>query len=514
MTVAEQTNYVWRGLAMFADRGTTEAIVAGDRRLTFADLRTGVLTMAATLREQGLRSGTGVAVLATNSPETVVLHLALHLLGCRSIWIARAPRQHQADFLRRAGAEVFVYDPRTHGPAGADFAKAVGPLPVLCLGPGGAGPDIVAHRPTTAPPEPTEVVADPESLFQTSGTTGRPKLVHHRHGLFRSLIVFAEQWVALGRPVLRHLGMGGHWHVAQQMTTLMVLFMGGTLVLHDGFSAPAALDLIERERVTSTVVTPAMLYELLDDPALATADLSSLLVVTCGGSAAAPARLAEAIDRLGPVLRIVYAMSESPGITELPGLTRDPAHPERLRSCGLPYGDVKVQVRDDAGAVVPAGVTGMVWASSVLVMSGYWDDPGLTARTLVDGWLRTGDLGYRDADGYLYLVDRATDMIVTGRGATNVHCRPIEDALFAHPGVRSAAVVGVPDAAVGEAVHAFVVRGDGAEVTAAELRAHVAAALNDTWAPAAVDFVDALPLTANGKVDKLALRERARAGVP
>ncbi len=503
-------NYVWRGLELFASRGDTEAIVAGEQRITYAEVRTGVLTMAATLREHGLRSGMGVAVLVSNPPEAVTLQLALHLLGCRPVWIARAPQRHQADFLRIARADTFVYDPRTHAAVGREFAEVVRPVPVLCLGPGGVGPDLLAHRPTTAPPEPTEVVAEPEAVFQTSGTTGRPKLVHHQHKLFRSLLVFAEQWVALGRPVLRHLAVGGHWHVAQQMTSLMVLFMGGTMVLEDGFVPETFLELVERERATSTVITPAMLSGLLDSPALATADTSSLQVVTCGGSATSPARLAQAIERLGPVLRIVYAMSESPGITELPGLAHDPDHPERLRSCGLPYGDVKVEIRDATGAVLPTGETGMVWASSVLVMAGYWGEPELTAQSLVDGWLRTGDVGYRDADGYLYLVDRASEVIVTGLGATNVYPRPIEDALAEHPAVRAAAVIGVPDPDLGEAVLAFVVA-DGA-VAEDELREHVVAALNQTWSPRRVEFVDELPLTPGGKVDKIALRERA--GVP
>lgn len=503
-------NYVWRGLAMFADRADAEAIVSGDLRWTFADLRTRVLTMAATLREHGLRSGMGVAVLTTNPPEAIVAHLALHLLGCRSIWIAKAPRSHQAEFLRRAQAEAFIYDPRTHAADGREFAAFVAPLPVFCLAPGGVGPDLVAHRPSVDPPRWTEVTDEPESLFQTSGTTGRPKLVHHRQALFASLLGFADLWVAQGRPVLRHLSVGGHWHVAQQMTALMVLLMGGTMVLHDGFEATAVLGLIERERVTSIVITPAMLYALQDHPALASTDLSSLAVVTCGGSSAAPARLTEAIERLGPVLRIVYAMSESPGITELPGLTYDPQRPQRLRSCGLPYGDVRVQVRDDAGAVVASGEIGVVWVASVLVMAGYWGEPELTRQTLVDGWLRTGDIGYLDADGYLFLVDRAADMIITGQGAANVYTRPIEDALMAHPAVRSAAVIGVPDEAMGEAVRAFVVRARDATVTAGELRQHVVAALSETWAPREVEFVDALPLTDGGKVDKAALRQRVR----
>lgn len=502
---------MWDVLALFASHGDAEAIVWGERRLTFTDVRAGVLTMAATLRDHGLRSGMGVAVLAGNRPATVFVHLALHLLGCRSVWIATAPKGQQAEFLQLAQVDAFIYDPGSHGAAGGEFAQVVSPLPVFCLGPDGTGPDLLAHRPTTAPPDAPEVTHEPESLFQTSGTTGRPKLVHHRHQLFRSLPGFAASWVAEGRPVLRHLSVAGHWHVATQMTAVMVLCMGGTMVLRHGFDPATFLRLVEEERISSTVLAPPMLYQLLDHPALATTDCSSLMVVTCGGSATIPARLIEAADKLGPVVRVVYAMSESPGITELPGATLDLDHPERLRSAGLPYGDVRVQVRDARGDVLPTGETGEVWVRSVLVMAGYWGEPELTRQTLVDGWMRTGDVGYLDADGYLYLVDRVSDMIITGSGSANVYTGPIEHALTAHPQVRAAAVIGVPDQEYGEAVYAFVVPATDATVTGDELRAHVATSLSEVWKPREVEFVNALPMVPTGKVDKAALRERHRA---
>jgi fatty-acyl-CoA synthase len=141
-------------------------------------------------------------------------------------------------------------------------------------------------------------------------------------------------------------------------------------------------------------------------------------------------------------------------------------------------------------------------------MSGYWGQPELTGQTLVDGWLGTGDVGYLDADGYLYLVDRQKDIIITGLGSTNVYCRPVEDVLAGHPGVSAAAVIGVPDGALGEAVHAVVVPAAGTSVTGEELCELVRSELNEIWAPKHVEFVDKLPLTDVGKVDKNALRAR------
>jgi fatty-acyl-CoA synthase len=500
-------NYVYRFLERFAAHGSAEAVVAGSRRLTYADLRSGTLRLAATLREQGCRSGQGVAVVAGNSPEVIMLHLALHLLGCRSVWIATSPRQHQRQFLEQAEVDCLIYDPATHGEAGRELAAA-GPVPVYCLGPDGSGPDLLGHQPSIDPPGPHEPTDEPQSLFQTSGTTGRPKLVHHRQRLFEILPGLADDWVAEGRPVLRHLSLMGHWHVAGQMTALMVLHMGGTLVLLTRLDMPDFLATMAREKINSTVVSPPVLSMLLDHPDLATTDTSDLQVVTCGGSAVSPARVRQTLERLGPVLRVVYAMSESPGITELTGAAVDPDHPERLRSAGLPYGDVRLQIRDEQGTVLPAGGTGEVWVRSALVMDGYWGEPELTSESLVDGWLRTRDIGYLDSDGYLYLVGRSSEMILTGAGSTNVYPRPIEEALIEHPQVTAAAAVGVPDDLHGEAVHAYVVPAAGATVTGAELRDHVITALNETWAPREVEFVDELPLMAIGKVDRAALRAR------
>jgi fatty-acyl-CoA synthase len=499
-------NYVWHFLDRFAELGDAEAVVAGERRLTYGGLHDGTLRLAATLREHGFGSGDGVAVLVGNTPEAIMLHLAAHLLGCRTVWIATAPRRHQRAFVELARVDRLIYDPATHGEVARELAEAAGPLEVFCLGPGGLGPDLPAHRPSTDPPDRHRAVAEPRSLFQTSGTTGRPKLVLHRQRLFAVLPGLADDWLADGRPVLRHLSLMGHWHVAGQMTSLMVLHMGGVVVLLTRLDIPEFLATIESERINSTVVSPPVLSMLLDHPALASTDHRSLRVVTCGGSATAPARVAETVDRLGPVLRIVYAMSESPGITELPDIAHDPDHPQRLRSAGLPYADVRLEIRDDHGRVLPAGETGEVWVSSSLVMDGYWGEPELTARALVDGWLRTGDVGHLDEDGYLYLVGRTSEVILTGAGSTNVYPRPIEDALLEHPEVQAAAVIGVPDEALGEAVHAYVVRAGGSTVTGDALCAHVADALNQTWAPREVEFADELPLNASGKVDRVALR--------
>jgi fatty-acyl-CoA synthase len=175
---------------------------------------------------------------------------------------------------------------------------------------------------------------------------------------------------------------------------------------------------------------------------------------------------------------------------------------------------VRLEVRDEDGNPVPTGVDGEIWISSRLNFAGYWGDPELTAETLVDGWVRTRDVGHLDEDGFIYLVDRTTDMIITHRRSWNIYSRPIEDVLAAHPQVRAAAVIGVPDTVVGEVVHAYVVPVDGATVTGEELAETVGAELNDMWQPKVVEFVDKLPLTRANKIDKKALRARYAAEHP
>lgn len=518
-----QGSYVHGALDLFSELGNRDALIGGGRRLTFRQLRQSVLDMAARFRSYGVRPGSAVLVAVTNTVEGPILQLALHLLGCRSMWIAPVTsRREIMEFAKLAKPDVFVYDSRQSGDLGREISSSLGSIPVLCLGSAGIGPDL------TAPLEPgmpswdlTVQTPQPESFLQTSGTTGTPKLVHHQHGFYAQILALGRQYRDAGLPVLRHLSHSPMWLASGQMTTLFNLFTGGVLFLREEWDALAFLRTVESERLTSTFLTPPMLYEVLDHPALEGADFSSMFMFNVGAGPASPSRLRQAIARFGPVLRIVYGLSEAVVITALPGLTEDPEHPERLRSCGQPYGDVRIEIRDtarieDAGqtenagrtesAPVPVGQTGEVWVSSKLSFSGYYGQPELTAATIVDGWVRTRDLGYLDSDGYLYLVDRVHDMIVTHRRNWAIFCRPIEDAIAEHPQVRAAAVIAVPDETVGEVPCAYVVTVKDADVTEAELIALVTQSLNEMWAPQAVRFVEQLPRNRSAKVDKQALR--------
>ncbi|MEH1165934.1 AMP-binding protein [Micromonospora sp. CPCC 205539] len=500
------TTYVHRALDLFAEFGDREALVGGGRRLTYTEAAAQVRAMAATLTRQGVRPGAAVLVTVANAVEGPLLQLALHLIGCRTMWVAPVTARREVDeFIRLARPDALVYDARDPASLGPALAAALPGTPVCCLGAGGAGPDLTAADTDLA--ELPAVVPPPESFLQTSGTTGSPKLVHHRESFYAQILTLAAEFRAAGFPLLRHLSHSPMWLASGQITTLFNLFTGGVLFLRDAWDPVAFVDTVQRERINSTFVTPPMLYEVLDHPALEGADFSAMFMFNVGAGPAAPARLRQAIARFGPVLRIVYGLSEAVIITALPGLTDDPAYPQRLRSCGRPYGDVRIEIRDEDGTVLAPGRDGEVWVRTRLSFAGYHGQPELTAQTLADGWVRTRDIGHLDDDGYLYLVDRADDKILTQLRSWPIYCRPIEDVLAGHPQVRAAAVIGVPDGTAGEVPYAYVVPAPGATVTARELIDLVAAELNEMWAPTEVEFTDRLPVNRSMKVDKRALRE-------
>jgi fatty-acyl-CoA synthase len=251
-----------------------------------------------------------------------------------------------------------------------------------------------------------------------------------------------------------------------------------------------------------------MVYVLLDHPGIAEADLRSIELIIYGASPMSPARLIEAMKRFGPVFMQLYAQSEAPNtVTVLHKADHDPERfPHRLASCGVPVVGNQVKLLDPDGREVPAGDVGEICVRGPLVMAGYWNKPEETARALRHGWLYTGDLARRDEDGFLYIVDRSKDMIISG--GFNVYPREIEDVLTAHPAVAAAAVIGVPDEKWGEAVKAVVVLKAGSSASAEALIALVRDRKGVVYAPKSVDFADSLPVTGLGKPDKKVLRAR------
>ncbi len=510
-------HYVVRALELFAEYGDREALVFGETRFTYTELRTAVLDIAANLVDSGLRPGATVAIMLGYPPQAPMIQLALHLLGCRTAWASNAGSPTElAAYLDQVRPEALLYEVAVHEERCRDIVGRLG-IPAFCVGPDGAGPDIVAPRPAGSVPFDVDSVTGaatgrPESVFQTSGTTGIPKALLHTANLYEQILTLAEQIVAADEPRYRHLSVTPMWFVAGQTSAFLYLFTGGTLLVMRFFQAKDFLALLEREQVNSTFITPLMLYELLDHADIDKYDLSAMEVLSVGTAASNPGRLRQAAARFGPVVRITYGLSESPFISAFPGVGDHPHREDRIGSCGPAYGDVRLQIRGDDGTVLPAGRTGELWVASKLNFAGYVDRPEQTAEALVDGWVRTGDLGHVDDEGYIYLTGRASDVIITTYGSYHIFPRAIEDALTTHPRVRAAAVIGVPHPVLGEAAHAYVVVDEGATVTEEELRELVTDKLTWAWTPRSFDFVDDLPRTGSGKTNTRQLREEYAAG--
>jgi fatty-acyl-CoA synthase len=385
----------------------------------------------------------------------------------------------------------------------------------LSLGPSPLGRDLLetAARQSPAPVPAQGSHEDLGELVFTSGsTTGRPKLAGYS---FERLTALTRHWETPTDPAdpgfaaftdaqpVRLLAVPSLTSVPG-IGLVPTLLHGGTIVLTDGFETGDVLKAIERDRVTVATMVPTRLYRLLEHPDLATTDLSSLRLLIYMGAPIAEPRLREALSQLGPILAQSYGQNEARMISVLHPADHVNGRPELLRSAGRARPGVELTVRDRADTSVSAGTIGEVCVRSPYVMNGYFRQPELTARTVTDGWIRTGDLGYLDAEGYLFLVDRLRDMaIVEGH---NCYTREVEDVLAAHPAVRQAMVVALPDEETGEALHAAVVGQPEIVVHEEELRARVRAEKSRWHVPRTIIVLDEIPLTPVGKPDKQALR--------
>jgi long-chain acyl-CoA synthetase len=312
---------------------------------------------------------------------------------------------------------------------------------------------------------------------------------------------------------LVHLHAGPLFHLAAGGRALSTTVVGGRHVVLPRFGPAEVLAAVARHRITALTVVPTMLSMILQQPDFGAHDLSSLRAMTYGAAPMPEALLRRAMEAL-PGVRFMqsYGMTElSPLTTFLAAADHRPEAPaHRLRSAGRPVPGVEVRVADADDRTLPAGEVGEILVRGPNVMRGYWRRPEQTAQALRGGWMHTGDAGRFDADGYLYVVDRTKDMIISG--GENVYSTEVENALAEHPGVVQAAVIGIPDAKWGEAVHAVVVPRPGSDLDAAALIAWCRERIADYKCPRSVDFAAELSLSSVNKVDKAALRKPFWAG--
>jgi fatty-acyl-CoA synthase len=481
--------------------------LAGGPMVTVGEVRDATSQFVQALQSLGVARGSRVATLSSNRPE--VLHVAHSIQILAAVAVPMHPLSGIADHLNvlvDARVDVLIFDAERFGERAAELAKQAPGLTLIAFGASPAAEDLckLAARFTPAPLVAPKVDGSSISrLSYSGGTTGKPKALPgtQRSAIAAAQIMLAEwEWPSPPRVLsctpLSHAGSG---------MVLPTLMKQGTILIQPAFDALAVLQAIEEYRINCMMLVPTMLYKLLDHPRFREFDLSSLETVFYGASAISPARLKEAIERIGPVFFQFYGQAEAPmTITVLRKAEHDVNDLRRLASCGRPVPWVRVELLDSNQRPVADGEPGEICVQGPLVMDGYRDNPELTAEALKGGWLHTGDVAVRDPGGFLRIVDRTKDMIVSG--GFNIYPREIEDIIGEHRAVSQVAVIGVPDSKWGEAVKALVVMRPGATVKDAELIELVRARKGSFQAPKSVVFVESLPVTPLGKIDKKALR--------
>jgi fatty-acyl-CoA synthase len=470
------------------------------------------------LARSGVRPGDKVAILSGNDPVAFACAFGISRAG--AVWCPVNPRNEAAenrDLLDLFGCRCLIFQAALAPLVGKIVPQLPGLATLVCLDGEGAVPfppavsfgqwlDGLSDAPWQAEPADDVVM-----LAGTGGTTGRPKgVLLTGHGIETMTAITLMSYPFEGRP--RYLALAPLTHAAGVLC-FPVMTLGGEIVIMPAPDLAGFIALAAERKITHTFLPPTLIYMLLGHPDLPAADLSALQCLWYGAAPMSATRLAEAITRLGAVLGQLFGQTEAPMMIS----TLAPADhlrpdgsiaTERLSSAGRPGPLVQVAIMDGDGRLLGPGQRGEIVVRSSLVMAGYHRDPRATAAAFRFGWLHTGDIGYLDEQSYLFIVDRAKDMIITG--GFNVYSAEVEQALLAHPAIQDCAVVGLPDRNWGERVTAVVQPHPGRTVTAAEVRAFVKDRLGSVKAPKQVEVWPDLPRSKVGKVLKTAIKATLR----
>ncbi|MBT2304917.1 AMP-binding protein [Variovorax paradoxus] len=479
----------------------THVAATGTRRHTHAQLMKGVALHAAALAKRGIGRGDRVALLAPNSDALVRAILACWWLGAVACPLnIRWSTPELAHALQDSEAALLLVDE-----ALAALAPSSGPALVRLSA-------LEEEGARLEPPADTRTGGDAlAAILYTGGTTGRSKGVMLSHANFWTASI-ARAAELNNAPDSVSLLVAPLFHVAGLGRLVGQLIAGGHCVTMAQFRPAAVIEAIAEHRIGDIIVVPSMLQSLLDDPAFTPERVQSLARIAFGAAPMPPDLLDRALAAWPDAEFFqAYGLTETAGAVciNLPANHRPEARAlGLLNSVGRAGLGAEIIVADESGRELPRGEVGEVLARGPMVMQGYWRNPEATASALREGWLHTGDAGRMLSDGHLFIVDRLKDMIISG--GENVYCAEVEAALRSHPRVAQAAVIGVPDARWGEAVHAVVVMVDEAAATADELRAWCRERLAGYKCPRGISFLRELPMSAAGKVLKNALREQVR----
>ena len=476
--------------------------------LTVAQVRDETSRFLQALAAAGVGQGDRVSLIAPNIPECLHITHALQLLTALYVPIhPLSALSDQLTVIRDAGVKIMLFDASRFEARAAEIREAIPDIRLIAIGQSTLAEDIHALAAHFTPERLVAPISDEHDVIRlgySGGTTGKPKAIPscQRSGYLTGLYMQAV-WEWPEEPHILSCAPLTHAGGAMFMPALL---RGGTFLILPRFDPLQVMQTIQERRINCMMLVPTMIYALLDHPRFDEFDLSSLETVFYGASAIIPARLKEAIERIGPVFAQFYGQAEAPMVlTYFRKRDHDPNDPVRLASCGLPSPWVRLELHDSQGQPVPDGEPGEIVVQGPLVMDGY-RDPDLTAEAFAGGWLHTGDVAVRDPDGFLRIVDRTKDMIISG--GFNIYPRDVENIIAEHPAVAEVAVIGVPHPKWGEAVHAVIVLKPGMSASEAELCGPVAERKGNYQAPKTVEFVKAIPQTPVGKPDKKALRAR------
>jgi long-chain acyl-CoA synthetase len=496
-----------------------EAFVCGPTRLSYREVEQRARRLAAGLLAFDLEPGARVAILMLNCHRYAELYFAADYAG-----LVPTPLNHRLAatelvyILNHAEASILVVDPRL-----AELADAaIGQVPSLrqviwSSDPEGRAGLVYEQLIEANEPLPEARHREPRELAQlyyTSGTTGNPKgaMLSGDTVTAAALLNLATAGLSSDDAYLR---CAPAFHLADAWANFAVTLAGGRHVFLPQFAPEPFLQTVATERITVTLLVPTMITALVTHPAARDFNTSSLRTIFFGASPMPAERLRAAMSTFGCEFSQWYGMTEAyPAVAHLPARELDldgsPQVAKRVLSCGRQATGVQVRVVDAAGKEVQPGEVGEIVIKGPVLMSGYWRNPEATAAALRGGWMHSGDGAAVDEDGYIYIVDRLKDMIITG--GENVYTTEVEDVLYRHPAVLECAVIGVPDDRWGERVHAVIALRIGEQATADDLVAFARSQIAGFKCPRSVEFVDALPKTGSGKIQKAVLRAPYWAG--
>ena len=493
------------------------ALIHKDRQFIYSQFNARVNRLANVLCDLGLKPGQNVAILQYNYPETYE-----SLFACFKCGLAAVPinfRLHPKEFafiIDHSEARAVILSPEFNKSVLEIRDQIPGARHLITLGePCGELLDYQGLL-EDASDRFTDVDVSSQDmawLFYTSGTTGTPKGAMLTHGNLMGMTMNFYADIAPGftpEDVILHAAPLSH---GSGLYGLPNIGKGATNVIlaAKSFDPEQVFQTIEKYRVTNMFTAPTMIRMLMDHPAMDRYDLSSLKSLNYGGAPMLVEDLKRAIEKFGPCLVQLFGQGESPmTISYLPHWAHkihgNAEETRRLMSAGFARTDVEIRIFDEKESALPAGELGEIVTRSKMMMKGYWRNPRATANTIVNGWLHTGDIGYLDENGFLFIMDRSKDMIISG--GENIYPREIEEVLIRHPAVGEVSVIGVPDPKWGEAIKAVVALAAGATATEGELIDFCRENIASYKKPKSVDFVDELPKSNYGKILKRELRAR------